>query len=114
MNMIFYETPAFTRYLSDYMDDDEYRKLQTAMMKNPEKGAIIKSSGGFRKLRWRDQKRGKGKRGGLRIIYYFFEEYRQIWFFTLYNKDEAVDLTREQKRVMKHAIKAEKAARKLR
>lgn len=112
--MIFFESPAFTRYLSEYMNDDEYRKLQTTMMRNPEMGDVIKSSGGFRKLRWRDKKRSKGKKGGLRVIYYFFEEYRQIWFFTLYNKNEAKDLTEEQKRVMKHAIKKEKATRKLR
>ncbi len=63
-------------------------------------------------MRWRDKRRGKGKRGGLRIIYYHPEEVRQIWLFTLYGKDEAIELTMEQKRMMKRAITSEKMARK--
>jgi len=68
-------------------------------------------TGGFRKLRWGDPKRGKGRRGGLRIIYYFFVTDQQIWLMTLYDKDEATDLTPKDKRVLKDAIETELRAR---
>ena len=111
MKITFFETTAFTRYLADYMDDDEYRALQYALMENQAMGEVIQGTGGFRKLRWRDPRRGKGKRGGLRIIYYHFVKDQQIWLFTLYDKNEAEDLTAAQKRAMKRAIEAEKKAR---
>ena len=71
MLLVFFETPLFTRLLPDYLDDDGYRMLQEALLKNPEKGDVMPGTGGFRKLRWRDPRRGKGKRGGLRVIYYY-------------------------------------------
>ena len=64
-------------------------------------------TGGFRKLRWADPRRGKGRRGGLRIIYYYFSSERQIWLVTLYDKDEAADLTPKEKTALKAAIDAE-------
>src|ERR1019366_10680596 len=66
---------------------------------------------GQRKLRWADARRGKGRRGGLRIIYYHFPSDHQIWLMTLYNKDEASDLTAQQKKALKIAIETELAAR---
>jgi len=108
----FVEAPAFTRHLPDYMDDDEYRALQDALIKNPDIGDTIQATGGLHKLRWRDHRRGKGKRSGLRIIYYYIEKERLIWLFTLYSKDEAADLTADQKRAIKQAIKAEIKTRK--
>jgi hypothetical protein len=72
---------------------------------------VIPGTGGFRKLRWEDHRRGKGKRGGLRVICYYLEDSAQMWMFTLYDKDQAADLTAEQKRVMKLAIEKEKQAR---
>jgi hypothetical protein len=68
-------------------------------------------TGGFRKMRWADARRGKGRRGGLRIVYYHFPSDQQIWFMTLYDKDEASDLTTLQKKVLKAAIEGELAAR---
>ena len=73
--MLFIEAPPFTRRLVSYLTDDEYRRLQEALLTNPEAGAVMPQTGGFRKLRWRDPRRGKGTRGGLRIIYK--EEMRQ-------------------------------------
>jgi len=68
-------------------------------------------TGGFRKLRWADARRGKGRRGGLRIIYYHFKSDRQIWLMTLYDKDEASDLTAKEKKALKASIENELAAR---
>ncbi len=110
--MEFVEAPAFTRHLSEYLDEDQYRALQNEMALRPELGTLVPGTGGFRKLRWSDARRGKGRRGGLRIIYYYFASNRQIWLMTLYDKDEAADLTPKQKSALKHAIEAELRARK--
>ena len=109
--MEYIEAPAFTRYLPEYLSDDLYKELQAYLILNAEAGDVIQGTGGFRKLRWSDSRRNKGKRGGLRIIYYVFQEDDQIWFLTLYDKSEADDLSPAQKRVLKEAIDAEKQAR---
>jgi len=112
--MEFIEAPAFTRYISEYLNEEQYRKLQTALAVNPELGNIMPGTGGFRKLRWSDPRRGKGLRGGLRIIYYHFLSDRQIWLMTLYDKDEAADLTPAEKKALRGAIEAELKAREAR
>ena len=109
--MEFIEAPAFTRHLPAYLIDDEYRELQTKLGANPELGDLMAGTGGFRKLRWADARRGKGRRGGLRIIYYHFKSDRQIWLMTLYDKDEASDLTAKEKKALKASIENELAAR---
>ena len=68
----FAEAPAFSRFREDYLDDDAFSELQYALAADPEAGDLIPGAGGVRKLRWKDPRRGKGKRGGLRIIYYCF------------------------------------------
>lgn len=70
MKLVFLETPLFTRLLGDYLTEESYRELQRALMENPELGVVMPGTGGFRKARWEDARRGKGKRGGLRVIYY--------------------------------------------
>jgi len=105
--MEFFEAPAFTRYVSSYLTDDEYREMQGRLASAPETGDMIPGTGGFRKLRWADPKRGKGRRGGLRVIYYYFSSANQIWLMTLYDKNEASDLTPKQKQALKTAIEAE-------
>jgi hypothetical protein len=114
MKLVFLETPLFTRLLGDYLTDESYRELQRALMENPEMGDVMPGTGGFRKVHWEDARRGKGKRGGLRIIYYSLTADHQIWFFTLYGKDEAADLTAEEKKLLKKAIQAGLEARRRR
>jgi hypothetical protein len=110
----FVEAPAFSRYREQYLDDDGFRQLQQALAANPEEGDLIPGAGGVRKLRWVDTRRSKGKRGGLRIIYYCFLADEEIWLLTLYGKDEAADLSRDEKAELKRALEAERAARKRR
>lgn len=112
MKLVFFEAPLFTKLLSEYLDDKEYRALQLALLENPEMGDLMPGTGGFRKVRWQDPRRGKGKRGGLRVIYYHLAEDHQIWFFTLYDKNEVTDLTSEEKKLLKQAIQKELAARR--
>lgn len=109
--MEFVEAPSFTRHLQDYLNEDQYRKLQNRLASDPEMGDVVPGSGGFRKMRWADARRGKGQRGGLRIIYYYFAMDRQIWLMTLYAKDEAADLTAGEKKTLKNAVQTELKAR---
>ena len=70
MKAVFVELPAFERYRADYLDDAAFGALQQALMKNPGAGEVIEGTGGLRKTRFADARRAKGKRGGLRVIYY--------------------------------------------
>jgi hypothetical protein len=103
----FIEAPYFTQLLADYLGDKDYRELQLHLARDPAAGDVIQGTSGFRKVRWADRRRGQGKRGGLRVIYYHFEQDRQIWFLTMYGKDEAADLTSKEKRALKAAIEEE-------
>ncbi|PQJ96145.1 type II toxin-antitoxin system RelE/ParE family toxin [Chromatium okenii] len=107
MKAVFIELPAFSRYRSDYLDDEGFRSLQRAMMKKPEAGDVIEGTGGLRKLRHGDARRGKGKRGGLRIIYYWWDGRSQFWLFTLYDKNDMQDLTADEKKALKSMLNAE-------
>ncbi len=109
--MEFIEAPAFTRHLPDYLSDSGYRELQSRLAANPEIGDLMPGTGGFRKMRWGDVRRGKGRRGGLRIIYYHFSSDHQIWLMTLYDKNEAADLTPAERKALKNAIEGELKAR---
>jgi len=109
--MEFLEAPAFTRYVSSYLGDDGYRELQHRLASAPELGDVISGTGGFRKVRWADPRRGKGRRGGLRVIYYYFQGEQQIWLMTLYDKSEASDLSPREKQALKSAIEIELRAR---
>jgi hypothetical protein len=105
------ESSGFTRRLQDYLDDEEYRALQTELIHHPDAGDVIPGTGGFRKLRWPDTRRGKGRRGGLRIIYYYFAADQRIWLATLYGKNEIADLNATEKKALKTAVESETAAR---
>jgi hypothetical protein len=109
---VFVELPPFAHYRADYLDDDAFLRLQQLLMLNPEAGALITGSGGLRKLRFPDERRGKGKRGGLRVIYYWWDSGLQFWLFTIYDKDEKSDLTKAQRETLKQTIKRELNARR--
>ena len=112
MKALFVELPAFAKYRADYLDDDGFGKLQAFLLKNPEAGDVIEGTGGLRKLRHGDPRRGKGKRGGLRVIYYWWDGGRQFWLFTLYDKDEMENLSATEKKALKGMLKIELEARR--
>ncbi len=86
----FIETKPFRRLVQEYLSDDEYAKLQQALLTDPEAGAVIPGSGGIRKLRWGVA--GRGKRGGIRVIYFLRTRQGQIWMLTLYPKNVAENI----------------------
>lgn len=110
---IFIELPAFAHYRDDYLDEVSLRRLQNALMASPEAGDLIEGTGGLRKLRFGDPRRSKGKRGGLRVIYYYWRPGPEFWLFTLYDKDEASDLTASQKAWLRELVKIELEARRV-
>ncbi|NEV62021.1 type II toxin-antitoxin system RelE/ParE family toxin [Thiorhodococcus minor] len=84
--MVFIETSLFSRLVARYLTDDQYAALQAALMLHPDAGDLVPGSGGVRKLRWSGS--GRGKRGGLRIIYYWRNRSGQVWLLTLYAKND--------------------------
>jgi len=101
--MEFIETPTFTRLVLDLMEDEDYAKLQLALAKKPDIGKIISGSGGIRKMRWAGS--GRGKRGGLRVIYYWQMAEGQIWMLLAYPKNEQENLTPNQIKQLKRLVK---------
>ena len=99
------ETPVFTRLVCRLLPDEDYRELQNLLVKDPEAGQIIKGSGGLRKIRWGLS--GKGKRGGVRVIYYWFKEPDKMLFLYLYKKNVQADLTSGQLKILKTAVEEE-------
>lgn len=98
----FVETPFFTKAVLHYLTDDEYAELQGHMNANPEAGAVVPGSGGVRKLRW--SAAGRGKRGGLRVIYWLRRKQDQIWMLTVYGKSARENIPAHLLRKMKEAI----------
>ena len=84
--MIFIETSTFTKLIVTYLTDDEYLGLQGFLLKYPDAGRVVRGSGGVRKLRWAIS--GKGKSGGIRVIYYWKQHDDEIWLLTVYGKSE--------------------------
>jgi hypothetical protein len=92
--MIIIETPIFTKLITGLMSDDEYKGLQEALVTRPEMGALIKNSGGLRKVRWSLE--GRGKSGGVRVIYYWMSADDQLYMLLVYPKNEQENLTDAQ------------------
>ncbi len=84
--MIFIEASTFTKLLPDYLTDDGYRGLQMYLMQKPDAGDLVRGSGGVRKVRWAPD--GRGKSGGVRVIYYWKKPNHEIWMLTIYSKTE--------------------------
>jgi hypothetical protein len=112
MKALFVELPAFERYRQEYLSDEAYRGLQNELLKAPEAGDVIMGTSGLRKIRHGDPQRGKGKRGGLRVIYFWWESQRQFWLFTLYDKSDMDDLSPQDRAALKVMLKQELESRK--
>ncbi len=103
--MRFVETTVFTTAIRELLPDDDYRALQSALLLRPSQGTVIPGSGGLRKLRWTGG--GRGKRGGIRVVYYWFVSDSIIYMLFAYRKSEAADLTPSQVKILRQLVKEE-------
>lgn len=92
--MVIIETRIFTKLIKELLSDDQYKKLQEALVNRPDMGDLIKDSGGLRKVRWHLE--GTGKSGGIRVIYYWVVDNHQIRMLYAYPKGKQENLTKEQ------------------
>jgi len=86
----FIEAAAFTKYVYDYLSEEEYVGLQSFLLQYPEVGNVVRGTGGIRKVRWAIS--GKGKSDGVRVIYYFKKREDEIWLLTIYSKNEVENI----------------------
>jgi len=103
--MLFVETPIFTKLVGAALTDEEYRALQLTLFLRPEQGPLIRRSGGLRKIRWGPK--GRGKRGGLRVIYYWEAAQETCYMLFAYSKSEQGDLTAAQVRTLAKIVREE-------
>jgi mRNA-degrading endonuclease RelE of RelBE toxin-antitoxin system len=103
--MLVVETSIFTRRLQRLLEDDEYRLLQLHLASQPDAGAFIKGTGGLRKVRW--SVGARGKRGGVRVIYYWSKPLDRILMLLIYSKSERDDLTPDQLETLRRIVEEE-------
>jgi mRNA-degrading endonuclease RelE of RelBE toxin-antitoxin system len=108
MEALFIELPPFERHRAEYLSDDEYRSFQQMLLAQPDCGDVIPHSGGLRKVRFADSRRQKGKRGGIRVIYYWYLEKSHFLLFTLYDKNQLDDLTPQQLSILRQLLEQAK------
>lgn len=101
--MEFIETPTFTRLLTALLSDDEYLGLQNVLLDDPRRGSLIKGGGGIRKLR--HALTGRGKSGGIRVIYYWIRDDQQIFMLLVYPKSKKDDLTDRETAMLRELVK---------
>jgi mRNA-degrading endonuclease RelE of RelBE toxin-antitoxin system len=100
--MIFKETGVFTRQITKLISDNQYREFQQELIFNPQAGDLIKGSGGLRKIRWRSA--AGGKRGGIRVIYYWYVADSEIFLLLAYGKTEKDDLSAREIKILRSLV----------
>ena len=101
--MEFIETPTFTRMVTALLADDEYRELQNELVENPKRGDLVKGGGGIRKMRFASQ--GRGKSGGVRVIYYWITDNDQIYMLVVYPKSKKDTLSDKEVAILHDFVK---------
>lgn len=110
MKHVFVETSSFTKSLKDFFSSDQdYADLQDYLSAQPEKGDVIEGSGGLRKIRWADKKRGKGKRGGCRVLYLYLVEHARLLLVEVCGKNEQENFSAEDLREFRNLVREYKA-----
>lgn len=97
------ETKIYTKYITELLSDDEYKKLQNFLVQYPKSGDLLQKSGGLRKLRWKTETTGKSS--GIRNIYYFYEDKHTLYMLYVYEKGRKDDLSDKELSILKDLIK---------
>jgi len=97
------ETPPYTRKAEKLLSSSERRDLISYLARNPKSGALIEGTGGVRKLRW--SRSASGKRGGVRIIYYYHSELMPLYLLTLFAKNEKENISKQEKNILTLLVK---------
>ena len=105
--MVIVETHVFTARIRSLLADEDYRLLQAELVCRPGLGRIVPGTGGLRKMRWAG--RGRGKRGGIRVIYYWHVATARLLMLLAYPKNEQDDLTPQQRAALRRIVEAEYA-----
>jgi hypothetical protein len=101
MKATFIEMSEFNEWISEHLSDKGYASLQQQLMDDPDAGAVMTGCGDMRKIRTGDPKRGKGKRGGARVIYLHVPDAKRFYLLDVYGKDEKDDLSAKEKKQLK-------------
>ncbi len=110
MKAVFVETTGFSEVREDFLPDPAYSRLQKELMADPDAGDVMPGCGSLRKLRISDAKRGKGKRGGARVIYLYVPQVSRFYMIDIYGKDEQDDLSQADRKAFRELAEAIKAA----
>ena len=100
--MEFIETSIFTKQVQEHLNDNEYKEFQKSLIINPAVGDLIRSSGGLRKVRW--NLRASGKRGGIRVIYYWHNKDNLIFLLLMYRKNVKENLSPKEIKILKQLM----------
>ena len=103
--MLIKETTVFSKRAQSLLDMESYRLLQLRLAADPVAGSLIPGTGGLRKMRWRGS--GRGKSGGVRVIYYWARAHDTILMLMMFAKNERSDLTRDQKEILRRIVEEE-------
>ena len=103
--MVIKETSVFTKRVQSLLDAESYRLLQLRLVTEPEAGALMRGTGGLRKIRW--QGSGRGKRGGVRVIYYWITDDDVILMLLIYGKNEQDNPSAGQRTVLRRLVEEE-------
>lgn len=103
--VLFVETPQFTARVLKLIPDEAYRELQRQLAERPDLGIVIPGTGGIRKIRWSGS--GRGKRGGVRVLYYWNLPGARILMLFVFAKNERDDLTPKQRAALRQVVERE-------
>jgi hypothetical protein len=104
MKAAFIESSEFTAWVTEHLTDEGLAAPQRDLLDHPDAGDVMPGCGGLRKLRIADPRRGKGKRGGIRVIYLHIPEAKVIYLITVYSKDQKDDLSGEERRLYRQLV----------
>jgi hypothetical protein len=102
------ETSLFLRQAADVWTDAERAAFVDFIAANPEEGDVIQDTGGIRKVRWSRQ--GSGKRGGVRVVYFYHDTAMPLYLLMVYAKAQREDLSPDEKRRVRELVTALKQA----